>query len=204
MSLTLGKKLERSYSFRIPFCSGFYDISVFFNKKNTFLLFRIDPIFPQEDSHIAIGSKINMYKNLKSSKFCDTFIKLHSYRGENLDILNQFKCFRDELCSYSIQLFNETITLDKFTLDYDRAFYDTLTIFGFTIDSCSNDYIFVIAERQNINAILKKKIVRTTGLQIATSNSLSILEGFYNDLKNHGKCQDLNKFPLEESITIED
>jgi len=201
MSLTLGRKLDRCYNLRIPFSGGFYDIGVFFHKKTTFLLFKVDPNFSNGGDQIH-GSKITMYKNLQSSKFCETFIELYSFRSDSLDISNQFKQLKDELCSYVVQLFNEVIIIDRFKVD-DKVFNDTLSLFGFSLDSSYQDFIFVIAERQNINTKIGKKIVRTTGLQIATSKSISLLDDFYEDTRTHGKIYELNKFPTNDSITIE-
>ena len=84
MSLKLGKSFNRSYNIRIPILDGHYNIGIYFDKKSTFLLFRVDPDF--SDSSFKHNIKINMYKNLESSKFCETFIKLHNYRKNTLDI----------------------------------------------------------------------------------------------------------------------
>lgn len=175
--LCLGKKLDRCYNMRVPFSEGFYDIGVFFHKKTSFLLFKVDPVV--SISRNVLGSKITMYKNLQTSKFCETFIDLHSYRSDTLDILNQFNSLKSSLSNYVISLFNETITLGKFEIEPDKILYDTLSLFGFTIDLSQSDFLFIIAERQNINTKIKKKIVRTSGLQIATSQSLITLDDFY-------------------------
>ena len=71
--LTLGKSFNRCYNLRLPFLNGFYNIGVYFNNKSSFLLFSIDPDF-QKSSGIEHSVKINMYKNLESSKFCETFL----------------------------------------------------------------------------------------------------------------------------------
>jgi hypothetical protein len=174
--LTLGKKLDRSYSFRIPFSEGFYDIGIFFHKKSTLLLFKVDPVVLVTKD--VLGSKINMYGNLQTSRFCETFINLHNYRSDSLDIINQFDSLKESLSDYVISVFNETITLSKHQIDQDKTLFDTLSLFGFTLDS-ARDFLFIIAERQNINTKIKKKIVRTSGLQISTSKSLSLLDDFY-------------------------
>ena len=45
MSLRLGSKLNRSYSYRLPFNNGFYNVTVFLDKGSTFSLFSIDTDF---------------------------------------------------------------------------------------------------------------------------------------------------------------
>ena len=76
--LTLGKSFNRCYNLRLPFLNGFYNIGVYFNNKSSFLLFSIDPDF-QKSSGIEHSVKINMYKNLESSKFCETFFFLKNF-----------------------------------------------------------------------------------------------------------------------------
>ena len=67
MGLILGKSLDRSYNIRIPFLNGYYNIGVYFNKRSTFLLFKIDPDFPRRHE-IDRSSKISMFKNLNKNQ----------------------------------------------------------------------------------------------------------------------------------------
>ncbi len=66
MSLTLGKLFDRNYTMQIPFLDGHYNIGTFFNKRSTNLLFSVEPDF--DDMPTKSGVKINMFKNLESSK----------------------------------------------------------------------------------------------------------------------------------------
>jgi len=202
MSLYLGKSLDRCYNIRLPFLDGFYNIWVYFNKRSTFLLFRVDPDFPKTDL-VSFGTKINMFKNIESSKFCETFLKLHNYRGENLDILNQFHSVKDEYYSDINFVLNESIVLSKFNVE-GKTFYDQLMIYGFTLVAFQSEMIFLLAERQNIVKRLNKKIVRTTGVQIATSSALNMLNEFYEDYRTGGKVGIGPKFPTQEVIKLED
>jgi|GEM_PF-1957405 len=186
MALTLGKSFDRNFNLRIPFLEGFYNIGVFFNKKSSFLLFRVDPDF-SEIKAARHSTKINMFKNLEASKFCETFLKLHNYKNQNLDIQNQFHSIKDEYyldVNFSI---NETITLSKINLDNERVLYDTLSLYGFNLSNHVNDFLFLISERQYIDRRMNKKIVRTTGLQISTSTALQTLDEFCIESKNFGK-----------------
>ncbi len=176
MSLVLGKSFDRSYNMRIPFLDGYYDLGVFFSKKSSFLLFSIDSSF----TSLKRGTKINMFKNLEASSFCETFLKLHNYRKNTLDIINQFDSVRPEYIPYVTMCMNEGVTLQKVQVN-DKEFFDNLTVYGFTITSHFYEFIFVIAERQNIIKRLDKKIVRSTGIQISTTSSLQILQEFHED-----------------------
>lgn len=175
MSLKLGKSFNRSYNLRIPILDGYYNIGIFFDKKSTFLLFRVDPDFSH--SQFQRNVKINMFKNLEQSKFCETFIELHNYRKNTLDISNQFSKIKDDYTHDISLIVNESITLSKIEL-YDKDVYDTLNIYGFTMNSYNDEFHFIIAERHNILKRLGKKLVRTSGLQIATTPSLEMLDEY--------------------------
>lgn len=180
MPLTLGKQFNRNYNIRIPFLDGFYNIGVFFDKRSTFLLFSVKPDF--SSSTFEKNIKVNMFKNLESSKFCETFLDLHNYRKSTLDISNQFEKIKPEYSGDLSFVFNETLTLSKVEL-HDKSVYDLLNIYGFTINSYINEYIFILTERHNIVKRLGKKIVRTSGLQIATTPSLATLDEYHKESK---------------------
>lgn len=192
MPLVLGKTFDRNYNLRTSFLDGYYNIGVFFNKRSPFVLFSVD-----SDSITNYKpAKINMFKNLRSSNFCETFINLHDYKKTNLDIINQYDTIKTQY-KHDINLFiNETINLSKLDVN-GRELYDTISIYGFTLNAYNNDFIFLIAERQNIIRKLSKKIVRTAGMQIATTESLNLINEYHNNYK-----KDLNIKPNLEKGTI--
>jgi hypothetical protein len=181
MSLKLGKSFNRSYNLRLPILDGYYNIGLYFDKKSTFLLFRVDPDFSH--SSFKRNIKINMFKNLEQSKFCETFIGLHNYRKNTLDISNQFDKIRDDYTHDISLVLNESIVLSKVEL-YDKDVFDTLNIYGFTINSYIEEFIFIIAERHNVLKRLGKKIVRTSGLQISTTPALDMLDEYCIEQKS--------------------
>jgi hypothetical protein len=183
MSLQLGKSFDRNYNIRVPFLNGFYNIGVFFSKKSTFLLFSVEQDFKES----TLAPKVNMYKNLEGSKFCETFIELHSYRKNTLDIQNQFKNIRPDFYSDISFLTNETINLAKIEIDDREPVYDCLNIYMLTLNPYMNEFVFLITERHNIVKKLRKKIVRTSGLQIATTPALKMIDEYHTEFKNYGK-----------------
>jgi len=187
LSLHLGKTFNRQYNLRIPFLGGFYNLGIFYNKNSIFLLFNVKPDFSNDKMlNNKYGIKVNMFKNLESSPFCETFLNLHNFKKSTLDIKNQFKSIKSENYQDISFILNETITLSKFETD-GRIFYDKLNIYGFTINIYRNEFIFIIAERQNIARRLQKKIIRTTALQISTSSSLVSLQEFHQEFKTFKK-----------------
>lgn len=182
--LTLGKLFDRNYMMQVPFLNGSYNIGTFFNKRSTNLLFSVEPDFEQIST--SYGIKINMFKNLKSSKFAETFLNLHNFRKTTLDIVNQFESIKDEY-SFDVNfILNETLKLSKVEID-GKDLYDTLSLYGFTMSTYNSEFIFIIAERQNILKKLGKKMVRTTACQISTGNALSLLDEYYIESKTSGK-----------------
>lgn len=197
MSLKLGKTFNRSYTLRLPFLDGFYNIGIFFDKRSSFLLFRVDPDF--SSGSFKHNVQLNMFKNLESSVFCETFIKLHNYRKNTLDISNQFDRIKDDYVNDISFLLNESIVLSKVDL-FDREVYDTLNIYGFVLNSFLDEFIFLITERQNIIKRLGKKIVRTSGIQIATKPAISLIEEFHKESKIAGKAGREQRIPTDKII----
>lgn len=200
MALILGKQLNRNYNIRIPFLDGFYNIGIFLDKRSTFLLFSVKPDF--SSSEFKKNIKVNMFKNLESSKFCETFLDLHNYRKNTLDISNQFKHIKSEYAGDLSFVFNETITLAKVDL-HDKSVYDLLNIYGFTINSYINEFIFILAERHNIVKRLGKKVVRTSGLQISTSPALTILDDYHLESKEERISLSI-RHPSDKIIKLDD
>jgi hypothetical protein len=200
MALSLGKSFNRNYRLRVPFLDGYYDIGVYFDKKSTHLLFSIDPIF--HTSEFTHNIKVNMFKNLESSKFCETFLTLHNYRKSTLDISNQFENIKPEYYSDLSFVLNESLTLSKIEVD-ERTFYDQLNIYGFTMNSHINEFLFLLTERHNIVKRLGKKIVRTSGLQIATTPAIEMLEDYNVESKKVRAGMEL-RMPTDEIIKLSD
>lgn len=205
MGLKLGKSFDRNYNLRLPFVDGYCNVGIFCNKKSTFLLFSVEPGLSVGGSQ---GTKVNMFKNLESSKFCETFLDLHNYRKNTLDILNQFKAIKPENFHEVSFILNETLSFAKVEIDEDRTLFDCLNIYGFTLNSYINEFIFIITERQNIVKKLNRKIVRTSGFQIATGSALRMLNEYHEESLTSGRVG-IEIPPIVESkskriITLDD
>lgn len=198
MSLTLGRSFNRNYQLRIPFGDGFYHIGLFYNTKSPFLLFSVDSDISSSEFKHSV--KINMFKNIESSRFAETFMNLHNYKSYNLDIINQFKEIKPDYSDDVNFILNENLIISKVQVE-DAVFLDQLILYGLTLTSYNTEMIFLIAERQNIVAKLRKKIVRTSAIQIATSGAINMVDEYFEDLR---KTQKINqdKFPLEKIINF--
>ena len=203
MGLQLGKSFNRNYVMRVAFLDGFYDIGVFYNNKSSFLLFSVDSDFSQsKNKELKHNIKINMFKNIESSKFCETFLNLHNYKSGSLDIVNQFKEIKSDYTLDVNFLFNETLTMSKIVTD-TSTYYDSLNLYCFTLSAYMNEFFFLIAERQNIIPKLQKKIVRSSGIQISTSSSLELIDDFYEEARK-SKIDDVTRRIItNEIITLD-
>lgn len=180
MSLTLGKQFDRNYTIRIPFLDTFYNIQVFFSKKSSLVLYNIEN---NNKSNNLVN--IKMFKNLSGSIFSETFLELHNYKKKNLDIVNQFHNIKGEFTSDVLFICNESINLAKVDV-IDRTLYDTITIYGFSLSDFINEYVFILTERQHINQNLEKKVVRTVGLEIGSTDSINYIKELNFNIKNKG------------------
>jgi hypothetical protein len=103
-----------------------------------------------------------------------------------LDIVNQFDKIKDNYTNDVSVVLNESLVLSKIQLD-DKNVFDTLNIYGFSMTSYIDEFIFIIAERHNILKRLGKKIVRTTGIQIATTPALNMLSEYNEESRVNWK-----------------
>jgi len=198
MGLVLGKSLNRNYNIRLPFLDGFYNVGLFYNTKSPFLLFSVDPVI--SSSELKHSVKVNMFKNIESSKFVETFLNLHNYKSYNLDIINQFNEIKPDYVSDVNFILNENLVLSKIQVDEDKTFIDQLVLYGLTLTSYSSEIIFLIAERQNIVSKLRKKIVRTSALQISTIGAMNMIDDYFEELRKRQKNE--NKYLSHEAINF--
>jgi len=202
MSLQLGRSFNRNYTMRLQFLEGYYDVGLFYNTKSSFLLFSVDSDFTQSKTkEMKHSIKVNMFKNIESSKFCETFLNLHSYRSQTLDIINQFKEIKPDYLNDVHYLFNESLVMSKVVTKEHTVYYDTLNLYCFTLTTYSNEFLFLIAERQNIISKLEKKVVRSSGIQIATTSSLDLIEDFYEESRE-SKIKNVTKHISTNEVII--
>ena len=173
--LKLGSSLNREYRIRFSFLDGFCNLGIFTNPKKLLVLFSLN------SEVIDVYPKVQMNRNLRANLFCEKCINLYSYQSKSLDIKNQFNGIKKEHDSIISQTMNETIVISKINLN-NKVLSNQLEIFGFTIIGFESEYLYVIAERQLINMERQKKIVRTCGIEIASSEAIDYIT---NSLDNN-------------------
>jgi hypothetical protein len=165
--LTLGSKLNRSYSMYLPFAGDYCEISIIFNKSNSFIGFNLDHQHYTAARNHKLHSTI--YHDLNKSEFAVSFLDIRNYRSRSLDIKQQF---HNILPNYKDSIHyetNETIKLSKIKTN-KGAFESCIYVYIFRYTDFGDDFLYCLAERQHIDSVLDKKIVRTSAIQLATNH----------------------------------
>jgi hypothetical protein len=141
-------------------------ISVYFHKSNTFLGFKTDSkVYGWcKDKTITV----NTYKDLRNSLFASSFLDIKDLKSDNLDIRCQFSNILKEYNDHIQYICNESIKLSKITTE-NGTFDNLLYLYGFTFTNYQGDFIYLLAERQHIDVTISKKLVRTSAIQLSTT-----------------------------------
>ena len=191
--LTFGPKLNRSYTFYMPFMQMNIEVSILFHKNNSCLGFNTEKRVYEMHRNDELSSSI--YKDLNESVFATTFLDLRSYSSKNLDIKLQFNDIRSTFKNEIVYKANETIKVSKVPTP-NGEFESCLYVYIFGFQSYNDDFLFFLAERHHIDLALDKKVVRTYGLQLCSkSRSEDFLQtvDFYNTKESKSK-------PVEEAM----
>jgi hypothetical protein len=166
--LTFGNKLNRLYSLYLPFQSDYCEISILFNKSNSFVGFNLD-----QKNYIMSrngDSKFFIFNDLSKSAFATGFLDIRDFRSKNLDIKQQFNNILPEYKDKIHYETNETIKLSKIETPKGKL-ESCLYIYIFRITDLGNNFIYCLAERQHIDVVLDKKIVRTNAIQLCSNSA---------------------------------
>ena len=163
---TLGNKLNRSYDLYVPFMDSNCEISIIFNKSNSFLGFNLDHKNYIKSRNNELHSSI--YQDLNKSVFATSFLDIRNFRSKTLDIKQQFHNILPDYRDTIHYETNETIKLSKVTTkkgDFESCLY----VYIFRYTNFDNNFLYCLAERQHIDSVLDKKIVRTCAIQLASN-----------------------------------
>lgn len=164
--LTLGSKLNRLYAMHLPFMDDFCEIAILFNKSNSFIGFNLDQTNYVRSRNNE--SKCFIFNDLSKSAFATSFLDIRDFRSKNLDIKQQFNNILPEFKDKIHYETNETVKLSKITTPKGKL-ESCLYIYVFRLTDYGNNFIYCLAERQHIDIVLDKKIVRTSAIQLSTN-----------------------------------
>jgi len=192
--LTLGSKLNRSYTLYLPFMEGNCEITILFNKSNSFIGFNLD-----QQNYINSRnnqSKCFIFTDLCKSAFATSFLDIRDFRSKNLDIKQQFNNilpeYRDKIHYES----NETIKLSKIITPKGKL-ESCLYIYAFRLTDYRNDFLYCLVERQHIDVAMDKKVVRTSAMQLSSNDC-------YEDLTDMIETSNRRVVQSESSDSIQD
>ena len=164
--LTLGSKLNRLYQLHLPFMDDFCEITVLFNKSNSFIGFNVDQQHYIKSRNNDI--KCFIFNDLSKSAFAVSFLDIRNFRSRNLDIMNQFNNILPEFKDKIHYESNETIKLSKINIPNGKL-ESCLYIYIFRMTDFNNNFLYCLIERQHIDVALDKKIVRTSAIQLSSN-----------------------------------
>ena len=190
--ISFGNKINRSYSLYLPFRGNFTIITTYFSKSNTYIAFVTEQSIMQACKNGELNSQI--YRDLRQSSFASTFLDIRDLKSSNLDIRCQFSNilpnFKDKIQYFS----NETIKLSKVQTS-NGPFESVLYLYVFGFSDYPDDFIYCLAERQHIDTVIGKKLVRTSAIQISTKDCLENMNkmvSFYNGKTNRELKQEFS------------
>ena len=166
--LTFGNKLNRSYTMYIPFMDDHCEITVFFNKSNSFVGHTIDQNNYNKSRNGDI--KVFTFFDLSKSAFATSFLDLRCYKSKNLDIKDQFNNILPDFKDKIYYETNETCKLSKVATK--KGYLEScLYIYVFKFIDLRNDFVYCLVERQHIDVALDRKVVRTSAIQISSNGA---------------------------------
>jgi hypothetical protein len=183
--LTLGNKLNRLYSMYFPFMNDFCEIEIVFNKMNSFVGFNVD-----QKNYIKSRNnecKCFIFNDLSKSAFATSFLDLRNFKSKNLDIQNQFHNILPEYKSRIHYETNETIKLTKVSTS-KGVLESCIYIYVFRLTDYENNFIYCLVERQYIDPLLDKKLVRTHAVQLCSNECHEDLTSMI-EVSNRGVIQ---------------
>ncbi len=169
MMITFGPKTNRRYSTYFNFLSKRYIVDIYFHKNSTYLGINIDHDCISQLRHQ--NALYNMYRDVNESSF-STFLSIKNLSTKNLSIINQFDDIKNEHKDKVQYLNNECVKVAQ-VVTHSGKKYDSL-LYIYMLGMCDyKDIIYIIYERQHIDQILNKKVVRSCAIQIATKERIS-------------------------------
>jgi hypothetical protein len=111
-----------------------------------------------------------IYQDLNKSEFATSFLDIRNFKSKTLDIKQQFHNILPDYKDKIHYETNETIKLSKVQTQKGN-FESCIYIYIFRYTDFGNSFLYCLAERQHIDVVLDKKIVRTCAIQLCSNES---------------------------------
>ena len=153
--------------------------TILFNKQTSALQFNVDT----HSEIIQSGNVVtSMYRNLEDCKFCQTFFHLESTKDDNYDYRFKFAGINKQFERNVFRFSKEKLDLQ--IPDQKKSTNNYLLVLGWKIYDMGDDLIFYFVQRRCYNNISRMNILRTMGLQFATSRGLDVLDRYHESSEN--------------------
>jgi len=168
----LNSKFNRAHTIKLHFDGKWSELTIFYNKNNLYTSFNLDQSTYERTKRKDGGCSSGVFFDLSKSLFCKTFLDVKNFYTSNLDAKNQFNTILAQHRDIVSCELNETIVLEKQKVTWSKIPQDSsLNIHVFRLALYEDLFYYVLAERQYVDTILGKKIVRTSALQVETEEA---------------------------------
>ena len=155
----LNDKFNREYTLKLKFLNRDCELSVFFNKNNLYTAFSLDQATYEKNKKKSNSSII--FFDLNKSLFAKTFLDLKNFNTNNIDIKNQYSSIYSQHRDIVSREFYENIVLDTTKVSWHNQLQDnSIKLNIFRLSLYESDFLFLLCERQLIDPVLGKKIIR--------------------------------------------
>ena len=173
--------LDRAISY-VAYPKGqpvFYNI--LYNKQTSAIQFQVD-------SNADIMKKnevsVSMYRNLETSKFCNTFFHFINQKNDSTDFRFKFAGVNKVYERDIFQFQKEKLDLNSKQNTDKHLSNNYLLVLGWKIFGLEDDFIFYFIQRKCFNKVTRTNIIRTAGLQFATKLGNERFERYHIDSQN--------------------
>ena len=189
-------RCDRAYCFKLSFQNRESDLTIFYNSNNLFTSFALDQCTYERVKRK--GYSIGIFFDLDKSLFAKSFLDLKNFHTNSLDIKNQYSGILPQHKGIIECDFSEKIVCNSTKVTWDRFPQEnSLTINLFRLSLYEQDFFYVLTQRQVIDNILGKKLVRTSAYQIETEISRKYLS---SASKKYNTSQVIEKQNCEDAM----
>lgn len=168
------ERCDRAYCFKLQFENRESDLTIFYNSNNLYTSFALDQTTYERVKRK--GYSIGIFFDLDKSLFAKSFLDLKNFHTNCLDIKNQYNTILPQHKGIISCDFSEKLVCSSTKVSWDRYPQENCLLINlFRLSLYEQDFFYVLTQRQVIDTILGKKIIRTSGYQIENDVSRKYL-----------------------------
>lgn len=161
----IDSRYNRAYCLKFRFENNESDLSIFYNKENTYTAFNLDQTTYERTKRKGYSTAI--FFDLNKSLFSETFLDLRNFKTQSIDVRNQYCGILPQHRNIIQCEFTEKIILGTSKVTWDKVPQNnSLTISLLRLSLYEESFIYVVCERQLIDPVMGRKIIRTSSYQL--------------------------------------